>query len=82
MVTSKGADCMVMGWIWTLIILLSVVFGTYTGQIGAVSAATAQGAQGGITVAHFELQLGVTAEITQVVAGGRTRCAIPLPATT
>ena len=42
---------MVMGWIWTLIILLSVVFGTYTGQIGAVSAATAQGAQGGITVA-------------------------------
>ena len=42
---------MVMGWIWTLIILLSVVFGAYTGQMGAVSAATAQGAQGGITVA-------------------------------
>ena len=42
---------MVMGWLWTLIILLSVGFGVFTGQINAVSAATAQGAQTGIQVA-------------------------------
>ena len=42
---------MVMGMIWTLIILLSIAFGAFTGRMGAVSAATAQGAQSGITVA-------------------------------
>lgn len=42
---------MVMGWIWTLIVLLSVLFAVFTGRINDVSAATAQGAQSGITVA-------------------------------
>lgn len=42
---------MLMGYMWALIVLLSVAFGAYTGQISAVSAATAQGAQSGITVA-------------------------------
>lgn len=42
---------MVMSWIWTLIVLLSILFGVFTGQISDVSAATAQGAQSGITVA-------------------------------
>lgn len=42
---------MLMGYMWALIVLLSVAFGAYTEQISAVSAATAQGAQSGITVA-------------------------------
>ena len=42
---------MVMSWIWTLVVLLSIVFGVCTGRISDVSAATAQGAQSGITVA-------------------------------
>lgn len=42
---------MVMSWVWTVMVLLSIVFGIITGQIGAVAAATAQGAQSGITVA-------------------------------
>jgi spore maturation protein A len=42
---------MVIGMIWTLMILLSIVFGAFTGQMDDVTAATAQGAQSGITVA-------------------------------
>lgn len=42
---------MVLSWVWTLIVLFSIGFAMFTGQIGAVSAATAQGAQTGITVA-------------------------------
>lgn len=42
---------MVMSWIWTLIILVSVVFSAITEQTGAVAAATSQGAQAGITLA-------------------------------
>ena len=42
---------MVMSWIWTLIVLVSVGFSVYTGTISQVAAATAQGAQAGITLA-------------------------------
>ena len=42
---------MIMSWIWLLIIVFSVGVSTVTGTIGAVSAATAQGAQSGITLA-------------------------------
>ena len=42
---------MVMSWIWILIILISVVFSSITGTISNVAAATAQGAQAGITLA-------------------------------
>lgn len=42
---------MVMSWIWTLIILISMVFSIFSGQTGAIAAATAQGAQAGITLA-------------------------------
>jgi spore maturation protein A len=42
---------MVLSWVWTIIILFSIVFAVYSGQINAVSAATAQGAQNGIMVA-------------------------------
>ena len=42
---------MVLSWVWTIIILFSIVFAVYSGQSNAVSAATAQGAQNGIMVA-------------------------------
>ena len=42
---------MVMSWVWTILILASLLFGVFTGRMNAVSAATAQGAQSGITVA-------------------------------
>lgn len=42
---------MVMSWMWLLIVLLSMIFGVFTGQISDVSAATACGAQSGISVA-------------------------------
>ena len=42
---------MVLSWMWTIIVLLSIIYATICGQMGAVSAATAQGAQTGITVA-------------------------------
>ena len=42
---------MVLSWVWTMIILFSIVFAVYSGQSNAVSAATAQGAQNGIMVA-------------------------------
>lgn len=42
---------MVLSWVWMIILLMSLVFSTVTGQVGAVSAAAAQGAQSGITVA-------------------------------
>ena len=42
---------MVMSWIWTLIILISLVFSVCSGQTGSVAAATSQGAQAGITLA-------------------------------
>ena len=41
---------MVMSWIWTLIILICTLFSFFTGNTGAVSSATAQGAQAGITL--------------------------------
>lgn len=42
---------MVMSWIWTLIILIATVFSIFTGKSGAISTATIQGAQAGITLA-------------------------------
>jgi len=42
---------MVMSWIWTLIILIATVFSIFTGKSGAISSATVQGAQAGITLA-------------------------------
>ena len=42
---------MVLSWVWTIIVLLSIIYATICGQMGAVSTATAQGAQTGITVA-------------------------------
>ena len=42
---------MVLSWVWVIIVLSSVLFAAAGGQMGAVSAATAQGAQAGITVA-------------------------------
>jgi spore maturation protein A len=41
---------MVMSWIWTLIILICTLFSFFTGNTGALSSATAQGAQAGITL--------------------------------
>lgn len=49
--TSKGVFHMVMSWIWILIVLISVIFSSFTGKISNVAAATAQGAQAGITLA-------------------------------
>ena len=42
---------MVMSCIWILLVSISVLFAVFTGQITNVSAATAQGAQAGITLA-------------------------------
>ena len=42
---------MVLSWVWGIILLMSLVFATVTGQMNSVSAAAAQGAQAGITVA-------------------------------
>lgn len=49
--TSKGVFRMVMSCIWILLVSISVLFAVFTGQITNVSAATAQGAQAGITLA-------------------------------
>ena len=42
---------MVLSWVWVILLLMSLVFSTVTGQVGAVSAAAVRGAQTGITVA-------------------------------
>ncbi|MBQ7415878.1 MAG: spore maturation protein A [Oscillospiraceae bacterium] len=42
---------MILGWIWTLIVFLSILFSVFTGKINEVSAATAHGAQAGVTAA-------------------------------
>ena len=42
---------MVLSWVWVILLLMSLVFSTVTGQVSAVSAAAARGAQTGITVA-------------------------------
>jgi spore maturation protein A len=42
---------MVMSWIWMVIVAISLIFAIISGQISAVSAATSQGAQAGITLA-------------------------------
>ncbi len=42
---------MVLSWVWGSIVFLSILFACTGGQMDAVSAATAQGAQAGITVA-------------------------------
>ena len=42
---------MVLSWVWVIIILMSITFVIISGKMGAVSAASAQGAQTGITVA-------------------------------
>lgn len=42
---------MVMSWIWTIMILISIIFSYFSGQTSAVAAATSQGAQAGITLA-------------------------------
>lgn len=47
----KGGFNMVLSWVWVIIILMSIIFGIISGKMGAVSAASAQGAQTGITVA-------------------------------
>lgn len=49
--TSKGVMNMVMSWIWLLIVAISLLFSSVSGQISAVAAATSQGAQAGITLA-------------------------------
>lgn len=48
---NKGVDIVVMGWVWTLIILLSIVAAVITGNANGLSAATAEGAQAGIELA-------------------------------
>jgi spore maturation protein A len=40
-----------MSWIWMVIVAISLIFAIISGQISAVSAATSQGAQAGITLA-------------------------------
>ena len=42
---------MVLSCVWVIIVLLSIIFGVINGQMDAVSAATVQGAQTGISVA-------------------------------
>lgn len=42
---------MVLSYVWVILAALSIFYGTVNGQMDAVSAATAQGAQTGITVA-------------------------------
>lgn len=42
---------MVMSWIWAGIVLISLFFSLFSGTSGAISAAVAQGAQAGITLA-------------------------------
>ena len=42
---------MVMSWIWTGLVLTSVVFSLFTGQGHALAASTLQGAQAGVTLA-------------------------------
>lgn len=42
---------MIMSWIWLIILVFSVGVSMVTGTIGEVSAATAQGAQAGVTLA-------------------------------
>lgn len=42
---------MVMSWIWTGLILVSLIFSLLTGQGGALAAAVLQGAQAGVTLA-------------------------------
>ena len=41
MVQVRRGVPMVLSWVWTIIILFSIVFAVYSGQINAVSAATA-----------------------------------------
>ena len=42
---------MVLSWVWVIVVLLSIFYGIICGQMGAVSAASAQGAQTAITIA-------------------------------
>lgn len=42
---------MVLSWVWLVILLFSIVTSVFTGRSSAVSAATVQGAQAGITLA-------------------------------
>ena len=42
---------MVMSWIWTGFLLISLVFAWFTGQAAALAAAVMQGAQSGIQLA-------------------------------
>lgn len=42
---------MVMGWIWTGIVLISLIFSLLTGNVASLSGAVATGAQAGITLA-------------------------------
>ena len=42
---------MVMSWVWTVFLIISILAALYTGNGAAVAAATAQGAQSGITLA-------------------------------
>ena len=50
-VQRKRVQQMLMGWIWVLMVLLSIITAVYNGTAAALSAATIQGAQSGITLA-------------------------------
>lgn len=72
---------MVMSWIWTGVIFISIIFGVFTGRINEVSTATATGAQSAITVAigiagsiclwtgvgHMMEQTGLTAFLSKIL---------------
>ena len=42
---------MVMSWIWTGFVLISIVFGAFTGRVGSLGPAVLEGAQAGVTLA-------------------------------
>ena len=42
---------MVMSWIWTGFVLVSIVFGAFTGRVGSLGPAVLEGAQAGVTLA-------------------------------
>lgn len=51
MMQAEGVMQMVMSWIWTIMVVFSMGISVISGNISQVSAATAQGAQSGITLA-------------------------------
>lgn len=51
MVYWTGGFVMVLSFVWVLLVFFAILFAAFNGQMAAVSAATSQGAQTGITVA-------------------------------